>query len=114
MGLSYDESDMIILHRFFQKQTDKIGRVILVSAGSKESPNGNKRDWDKICDILLDAGSALDPPNTTNQPSNQHQIFRSLMAKHGHKNTEPVRDIFVKAMALDVYSPFLFYIYMFS
>ena len=106
LGTSYDETDTIILHRFFQKHADKVGKVLLSLSRMTNSHDtvaaSGKRTWDYFCDLLVEMGVALEPPTLTDKPSSQHQAFRMFMAKNGHRNTDAVREIFQSTVSLRV------------
>lgn len=106
LGTSYDETDTIILHRFFQKHADKVGKVLLSLSRMTNSHDvvsaSGKRTWDSVCALLVEMGAAMELPTLTDKPSSQHQVFRAFMAKNAHRNTESVREIFQSTMALKV------------
>jgi hypothetical protein len=109
LGTSYDETDTIVLHRFFQKHADKVGRVLLGLSRATNSHDtvaaSGKRTWDNFCTLLVEMGVALEPPTLIDKPSSQHQTFRMFMAKNGHRNTDSVREIFQNTVALKVVLP---------
>ncbi|KAF8592239.1 hypothetical protein K439DRAFT_1626245 [Ramaria rubella] len=104
LGTSYEETDTIVLHRFFQKHADKIGKVLLSLSRMTNSHEAvaasGKRTWDEVCALLVDMGAAMESPVLTDKPSSQHQAFRAFMTKNGNRNTDPVRDIFQSTMLL--------------
>lgn len=98
-----------MLHRFFQKHADKVGKVLLslsrmTNSHDSVAVNG-KRIWVDFCELLVDMGVALEPPTLTDKPSNEHQLYRAFIAKNLHRNTDSVRDIFQTTVPVKV-SPF--------
>ncbi|KAF8524568.1 hypothetical protein BU17DRAFT_84597 [Hysterangium stoloniferum] len=110
LGSSYDEADAVILHRFFQRYMDKIGRVLLGLSRMSNSHedtavSSGKRAWDDVCHLLVETNHAMSGPTLSDNPASQHAIFRALMVKHGHRNMDSVREIFQSAMASTVQRP---------
>ncbi|KAA1466679.1 hypothetical protein DENSPDRAFT_831556 [Dentipellis sp. KUC8613] len=99
-GMPCDDTETIVLHRFFQKHADKIGKELLSYAkpsaeGDATAING-KRAWDAICGALVDLGQPIDTPKFSILPSAQHQEYLDLMTRYQHRSVTPVRDIFVE------------------
>ena len=65
-GTASDDTDGIVLHRFFDKHTDKIGKELLST--SKPVVEGDtsgvtvtgKRTCDNLCTLLVDLGAPLE------------------------------------------------------
>lgn len=95
-----------MLHRFFQKHADKVGKVLLSLSRMTNSHDAaaasGKRTWDYFCNLLMELGVALEPPTLTDKPSNKHQAFERFMAKNRHRNMDPVREIFQNTTSLKV------------
>jgi len=57
---SDDTTDAVVLHRFFHKHADKIGKELLsFSKPSSEGDSTNvagKQVWDELCALLVDLG----------------------------------------------------------
>jgi hypothetical protein len=106
LGTSYDETDTIVLHRFFQKHADKVGKVLLSFSRMTNSHDAvavnGKRIWNDFCDLLVEMGVALEPPTLTDKPSTEHQHYRAFMARNGHRGTDTVREIFQSTMSIKV------------
>ena len=95
-----DDTDVIVLHRFFDKHADKIGKELL--SLSKPSPDGDmtavngKRAWDGLCALLVDLGTPLEVPKPSPMQSTEHSEYLELMAEFAGRNVSRVRDLFVE------------------
>ncbi|KAL7282669.1 hypothetical protein ACG7TL_004142 [Trametes sanguinea] len=105
---TYDETDTIILHRFFEKHADKIGKELLSSSkvsAEKMTPEAEaaaangKRAWDALCAALVDLGQPLESPKLSTLTSKEHREFLELMARYDRRDTTTVQDLFVEAIA---------------
>ncbi|TFY83118.1 hypothetical protein EWM64_g893 [Hericium alpestre] len=99
-GVPCDDTDAVVLHRFFQKHADKIGKELLSLAkpsveGDASAING-KRAWDAICGTLVDLGQPIEAPRFSILSSAQHQDFLDLISRYQHRSVTPVHDIFVE------------------
>ncbi|KAK0461601.1 uncharacterized protein EV420DRAFT_1526161 [Desarmillaria tabescens] len=94
----YDDTDVIVLHRFFEKHADKIGKELL--SISKPSIDGDstgvagKRAWDGLCTLLVDLGSPIEVPRLSTQDSDHHREYCELMTRYADKPTTKVRELF--------------------
>ena len=101
VGNASDETHVIVLHRFFVKHADKIGRELL--SLSKPSQDGvvaaasGKQAWDELCALLVDLKSPLEAPSPSTLASDLHEGYRQLMARYSRRDTQSVQDIFVEA-----------------
>lgn len=89
-----------MLHRFFDKHADKIGKELLSlskpsSEGDKSAVNG-KRAWDGLCALLVDLGPPLEVPRPSNYTSQEHGEYIDLMADYHGRNTSRVKELFVE------------------
>jgi len=79
IGLPYDDTDSIVLHRFFNKHTDKVGKGLLSlsrpSEANTSAVNG-KRAWDNLCAALVDPDSSIPPPQPSTLDSSSLEGFR--------------------------------------
>ncbi|KAJ2930404.1 hypothetical protein H1R20_g6694, partial [Candolleomyces eurysporus] len=106
-----DDTDVIVLHRFFDKHADKIGKELL--SLSKPSPDGDttavngKRAWDGLCALLVDLGTPLEVPKPSPLQSTEHPVYRELMEDFAGRNNSRVRDLFVE-IEVGVNEPSLF------
>lgn len=95
-----DDTDVIVLHRFFDKYADKIGKELL--SLSKPSPEGDmtavngKRAWDGLCALLVDLGTPLEVPKPSSLQSTEHGDYLELMEDFAGRNVSRVRDLFVE------------------
>ncbi|CDO69579.1 hypothetical protein BN946_scf184759.g19 [Trametes cinnabarina] len=104
---TYDETDTIILHRFFEKHADKIGKELLSSSkvsaekmtreAEAAAANG-KRAWDALCTALVDLGQPLESPKLSTLTSKEHREFLDLMSRYDRRDTTTVQDLFVEAI----------------
>lgn len=109
LGMAYDETDHLLLHRFFRVHADKIGKELLSYTGAsardpEHASAGGKQTWDVLCATLVEIGDPqeIPPPNGTS--SAQNTRFKEFLAKNGHRNTDGVRDIFLASVDSQVRS----------
>lgn len=94
----YDDTDVIVLHRFFEKHADKIGKELL--SISKPSIDGDstgvagKRAWDGLCTLLVDLGAPIEVPRLSTQDSEHHREYCDLMFRYADKPTTKVKELF--------------------
>jgi hypothetical protein len=97
LGNMPDDTDTIVLHRYFEKHADKIGKELL--SQSKTSPEVDptgKRAWVGLCAALVELGKPMDVPRLSPYSSAEHKEFLDLLSRYSHRNTDSVRDIFVE------------------
>ncbi|KAI0065862.1 hypothetical protein BV25DRAFT_1988944 [Artomyces pyxidatus] len=100
VGMTYDDTDTLVLHRFFAKNADKVGKELL--SLSKPSAEGDataingKRAWTALCGALVDLGQPIEIPRISTIPTSQHRDYQDLLARYHHRNVAAVRDIFVE------------------
>uniref|UniRef100_A0A0W0FVQ0 Ras-GAP domain-containing protein n=1 Tax=Moniliophthora roreri TaxID=221103 RepID=A0A0W0FVQ0_MONRR len=102
LGTTTDDTDLIVLHRFFDKHADKIGKELLSISkpsvdGDTSAANG-KNAWDNLCTLLVDLGSPLEVPRTSSLGSSEHPEYKDLMKRHANKVTDLVHDIFLETV----------------
>ena len=103
---AYDESDTIILHRFFDKHADKIGKELLSSSKPADQasvdgdPNGinGKSSWQAICAAIVENTTPLAGPTPATLSSRELPEYLDLMARYSHRDTSPVQHLFVEAI----------------
>ena len=99
-GTISDPTDIIVLHRFFHKHADKIGKELL--SLSKPSIDGEtsavtgKRAWDGLCALLVDLGPPLEAPRLSSAHSSEHREYYDFMARHANHDTSSVSHLFVE------------------
>ncbi|KAF5369620.1 hypothetical protein D9757_010458 [Collybiopsis confluens] len=97
LGTASDDTDIIVLHRFFEKHADKIGKELLsISKPSGEGDNSainGKRAWDGLCTLLVDLGPPLDVPKASHADRKDHRNYKDLMSRYADKSTDSVQDI---------------------
>jgi hypothetical protein len=99
-----------VLHRFFDKHADKIGKELLSLSkpsgeGDPSTING-KRAWDGLCALLVDLGSPLEVPRPSPLPCADHKEYLDLMARYAKRDTAPVEEIFLETSVPAVCSDF--------
>ncbi len=108
---TYDETDTIILHRFFEKHADKIGKELLSSSkvsAEKMTPEAEaaaangKRAWDALCAALVDLGQPLESPKLSMFNSREHREYLDLMMRCDRRDTNTVQELFVEAIGSPV------------
>jgi len=100
LGTTSDDTDTIVLHRFFDKHAGKIGKELL--SYSRPSPDGDdappiigKYAWDGLCALLVDMGNPLGVPQLSPLNRSEHQGYIELMSRYVHRNIDCVRGLFV-------------------
>lgn len=111
LGTSPDDTDVIVLHRYFHKHADKIGKELLsyskpVNEGDDESSDAlsGKHAWDGLCAVLVELGEPLEAPRLSSATRSQHREYLDLMSRFAHRPTDPVRGIFIETDAPKVSS----------
>lgn len=98
-----DETDVIVLHRFFHTHADKIGKELLsMRKSSSEKAAIGKRAWDELCALLVDLGPPLEAPKLTSLKSKEHQEYMRLMQRNADRDTSPVSHLFSAAPVNEV------------
>ncbi len=103
LDTAYDDTDNIVLHRFFERHADKVGKELLSSSSKAVEPEADddkgtgsgKRSWNAICNALIENSQASLIPTISNTPSSNHPEFLDLLSRYGHRDTSSVRDLFV-------------------
>ena len=100
LGITSDDTDAVVLHRFFHKHADKVGKELL--SCSKPSSGGNstsvagKQVWDQLCVLLVDLGPPMDAPRLSNLTFDEHKEYSDLMARQANRNTASVEGLFIE------------------
>ncbi|KAF9067659.1 hypothetical protein BDP27DRAFT_1225535 [Rhodocollybia butyracea] len=97
LGTASDDTDIIVLHRFFDKHADKIGKELLsiskpAGDGDSSAING-KRAWDGLCTLLVDLGPPMEVARASVLDRKDHREYKELMARFADKATDSVQDI---------------------
>ncbi|KIO22012.1 hypothetical protein M407DRAFT_28426 [Tulasnella calospora MUT 4182] len=101
LGMAYDETDHMILHRFFRTNADKVGKELLSypnhpsSRESEQASASGKQTWDVLCATLVEIGEPLEIPRPTPLNATQHMRFRDFIQRNGQRNMDGVKDIFL-------------------
>ena len=100
-SITYDDTDAIVIHRFFSKHADKVGKELLSflkpSAEGDASAINGKRAWDALCSALVDLGQPIEVPRLPVSSSAEHREYLNLVAQYDRADVTAVRDIFVEA-----------------
>lgn len=100
-SVTYDDTDTIVLHRFFSKHADKVGKELLSfmkpSAEGDPSAINGKRAWDALCSALVDLGQPIEVPRLSAMSSSEHREYLDLVTRYDRADVAAVRDIFVEA-----------------
>jgi len=111
-SITYDDTDTIVLHRFFSKHADKVGKELLSfmkpSAEGDPSAINGKRAWDALCSALVDLGQPIEVPRLSAMSSSEHREYLDLVARYDRADVTAVRDIFVETSVGKVVIIFLF------
>jgi hypothetical protein len=102
LGNTPDDTDTIVLHRYFEKHADKIGKELLSLSKINEVDQtaiSGKRSWDGLCAALVDLGQAPEVPRLFSYSSSEHREYLDLISRYAYRNTDAVRDIFVETPA---------------
>ncbi|KAL0070247.1 Ras GTPase activating protein ira2 [Marasmius tenuissimus] len=102
LGTSTDDTDIIVLHRFFDKHADKIGKELLsiskpVGEGDNLATNG-KNAWDNLCTLLVDLGPPLEVPRMSTMNSSDHLDYLNLIERYANKATNSVQEVFLETV----------------
>lgn len=99
LGTTADDTDTIVLHRFFAKHGDKIGKDLLSQGklpNDDDNSQGGRDVWIRLCGALMDIGEPLEVPQPSPFICSDHEEYTDLMSRHQHRNTDHVKDIFVE------------------
>ncbi|KAJ7620066.1 hypothetical protein FB45DRAFT_146957 [Roridomyces roridus] len=99
LGTTSDDTDIIVLHRFFHKHADKIGKELLSLSKPSENDSSvisGKHAWDELCGLLVELGTPLDIPKLSSALSHEHRDYLDLLSRHAHRSTESVKAIFLE------------------
>lgn len=100
LGTTSDDTDIIVLHRFFDKHADKIGKELLSISKPSETDSSaitGKRAWDNLCTLLVDLGPALEIPKLSSMSTSDHPGYLQVMSHFLNRSTDSVAEIFIEA-----------------
>lgn len=107
IGLPYDDTDSIVLHRFFDKHADKVGKELLSLSRPSEADTSavnGKKAWDNLCAALVDLDSSVPPPQPSQFDSSSLAGYLEFMDTHMDADTSSVAHLFVDSTPPDVRS----------
>ena len=93
--MTSDDADAVVLHRFFHRHADKIGKELLSLSKSSLDVTG-KRAWDGLCALLVDLGPPMEVPRLSYLTSDEHPEYSELMARQANRNTASVEGLFIE------------------
>lgn len=105
IGLPYDDTDSIVLHRFFDKHADKVGKELLSLSRPSEDDTpavNGKKAWDNLCAALVDLDSSVPPPQSSPFDSSSLEGYMEFMDTHIDADTSSVDHLFVDSTPPDV------------
>lgn len=105
VGLPYDDTDSIVLHRFFDKHADKVGKELLSLSRPSEadaSAVSGKKAWDNLCAALVDLDSSIPTPQPSTLDSRSLEGYIEFMETHMDADTRSVAHLFVDSTPPDV------------
>ncbi|TCD61394.1 Ras GTPase activating protein ira2 [Steccherinum ochraceum] len=100
LDTAYDDTDNLLLHRFFDKHADKIGKELLSASKITDplaSDGDAKTSWQAICEAIVENNTETAAPQLATLGSREHQPYLDIMAKCGHRDTSSVHHLFVEA-----------------
>jgi len=105
IGLPYDDTDSIVLHRFFDKHADKVGKELLSLSRPSEADTSainGKKAWDNLCAALVDLDSSIPPPQPSEFDSTLLEGYLEFMETHVDADTSSVAHLFIDSTPPDV------------
>lgn len=103
LGTTTDDTDAIVLHRFFVDHSGKIGQELLSHGKPNEGdPDEGKQAWSAVCLALLAMGDPLEVPKRASSSRAEHEGYIDLMERYNHRNSDALRDIFVETSMPEV------------
>jgi neurofibromin 1 len=91
-----------------KKHADRIGKELLRynRPATDTSPAvSGKGAWDALCALLVDMGDPFSIPELSLLIRSEHNDYLELMSRYAHRNTDPVKDIFIEASSSRVSTP---------
>lgn len=101
LGMTYDEVDQTVLHRYFSDHVDKIGKELIAGKPGSSQTNdtvAGKRQWDKLVNVLVELGQPVEVPVLSRSTSEDHLLYKSFMRSQAHRTPDTsIRDMFIEA-----------------
>jgi hypothetical protein len=99
LGTSFDESDILVLHRFFESHIDKIGKEVLSESKIVDgiTTEGGLL-WTDLCEALVELSQPGDVPKPSAFTSSEHEAYLDLMDRFANRSTEPIREVFLEVI----------------
>lgn len=94
VGAFFDETDAIVLQRFFQLHADKVGKELLSFQGGDSSTISGKKTWDMLCTALVELGQPIERPQLIPIDSQRHPKLVDFVNRNSHRSTDSVRHLF--------------------
>ncbi|CAE6451306.1 unnamed protein product [Rhizoctonia solani] len=102
LGMTHDEVDQMVLHRYFSDHVDKIGKDLLIASrpGSSQANDtvAGKRQWDKLVNVLVELGQPAEVPILSRSTAEDHLLYKPFMRSQAHRNPDAsIREMFIQA-----------------
>ncbi|KAG8732817.1 Ras GTPase activating protein ira2 [Ceratobasidium sp. 423] len=102
LGMTHDEVDQMVLHRYFSDNVDKIGKDLLIASrpGSSQANDtvAGKRQWDKLVNVLVELGQPAEVPVLSRSTVEDHLLYKPFMRSQAHRNPDAsIREMFIQA-----------------
>ncbi|KAJ1309139.1 hypothetical protein OPQ81_004812 [Rhizoctonia solani] len=102
LGMTHDEVDQMVLHRYFSDHVDKIGKDLLIASrpGSSQANDtvAGKRQWDKLVNVLVELGQPAEVPMLSRSTAEDHLLYKPFMRSQAHRNPDAsIREMFIQA-----------------
>ncbi|CAL1700085.1 unnamed protein product [Somion occarium] len=97
----YDDTDTILLQRFFMNHVDKIGKELLSSPRILDDtgPDGeatSKSSWQAICSAIYESNVHTEIPLPTDATTSTHAPYKELMSRFGLRDVSSVQHLLVE------------------
>lgn len=101
MGGTFDDTDAIVLHRFYEKHLDKVGKELLSHAKPaldvESSAVAGKKAWDTLCATLVDMGPPIEVPQLNMSSAAESQDYTDFISRNVDRDTLSVQELFYSA-----------------
>ncbi|KAH7343309.1 hypothetical protein B0J17DRAFT_171910 [Rhizoctonia solani] len=102
LGMTHDEVDQMVLHRYFSDHVDKIGKDLLIASrpGSFQANDtvAGKRQWDKLVNVLVELGQPAEVPMLSRSTAEDHMLYKPFMRSQSHRTPDAsIREMFIQA-----------------
>lgn len=97
----YDDTDTILLQRYFMDHVDKIGKELLSNPtlpdeSALDSEATSKSSWQAICSAIYESNVHTEIPMATDGTTEDHMPYKELIARFAMRDVSSVQHIFVE------------------